>query len=275
VVVLATAASAQEPPAYKALYEQAEYERALVVLSPIESVEAYQYRALCLLALGRPADATTVIRKLVLAAPDFSPSASEVPPRFVDMVTEARKALLPTLAKQAFADGRERFNEKRHEEAISQFTRVLTLAADPAFGDTAIAADLKTLAEGYMALARKEMAPPPPPVPVAEPRPIEQAAKPVEPPPPPKIVQAVAVVAPVPPVPSNLVGRLGPRVSVRLSIDAEGRVTAAEIVESSHPVYDRLILQATREWRYTPATINGSPIQSEQAVTFETTQTNR
>ena len=39
--------------------------------------------------------------------------------------------------------------------------------------------------------------------------------------------------------------------------------------ESVHPRYDRIVAQATRDWRYTPATRNGVPIPSEQVVTIQ------
>ena len=38
---------------YKTLYAGAEYDKALEVVASLDSVEAQQYKALCLLALGR------------------------------------------------------------------------------------------------------------------------------------------------------------------------------------------------------------------------------
>ena len=43
----------------------------------------------------------------------------------------------------------------------------------------------------------------------------------------------------------------------------------ATVKESAHPRYDRIVTQATRNWRYTPATRNGIPIPSEQVVTIQ------
>jgi TonB family protein len=274
VCLLASGAAAQDAAAdYKALYAEAEYERALVMLSPLDTLEAYQYRALCLLALGRPVEATNAVKKLIMASPEFVASAEEAPPRFVELVAVTRKALLPVIARQAFAEGRERFGNKQNDDAIKQFTLVLTLASDPGFGDAATAQDLKTLAQGFIDLAKATAAPPPKPAPAVETpieKPIETAVETPPPPVPPRVTQAVSVVQTVPPVPSNLLGRLGARLMIRVSIDSTGKVTSATVTQSAHPLYDRLVVQATREWRYTPATVNGTPIPSEQAVTFQT-----
>ena len=54
--------------------------------------------------------------------------------------------------------------------------------------------------------------------------------------------------------------------AVRVSIDATGRVTAAEIQKSVNPSYDRMLLEASKAWRYRPATFNGEPVPSEKIV---------
>jgi TonB family protein len=56
---------------------------------------------------------------------------------------------------------------------------------------------------------------------------------------------------------------------VVVQIDVSGRVTNTTIKESAHPRYDRMISIAARDWRYTPATRNGTPIPSEQVVTIQ------
>jgi TonB family protein len=54
--------------------------------------------------------------------------------------------------------------------------------------------------------------------------------------------------------------------SVRVGISAAGRVESADIVQSVHPGYDRLLLQAARAWEYQAATSDGVPVASEQLV---------
>jgi TonB family protein len=58
-------------------------------------------------------------------------------------------------------------------------------------------------------------------------------------------------------------------VSVRVIIGTNGKVTQATIERSSHPIYDRLVLQAARDWVYQPATMNGRPVTAEKVVTVQ------
>jgi TonB family protein len=55
---------------------------------------------------------------------------------------------------------------------------------------------------------------------------------------------------------------------VRVLIGADGKVLSASMQQSSHPLYDRLVLQAARDWLYRPATLNGRPVPSEKIVTI-------
>ena len=49
---------------------------------------------------------------LIASAPTFEPSAEDVPPRFVSLVSEAKKRLLPSIARQTFAEAREQFERR-------------------------------------------------------------------------------------------------------------------------------------------------------------------
>jgi tetratricopeptide (TPR) repeat protein len=255
---------------FKALYAAAEYDKALEVVASLDGLEAQQYKALCLLALGRTADASTAIESLVNASPTFIPSSEDAPPRFVELVTKVRQKLLPTVARRVFTEGRERFNEKQNEEAVKRFSLVLTLLKDPAFTDLNAKQDLETLATGFMDLAK------------AATTPVKVVAAPAEaiPPPsaapspaaiavPPKVVPPIALVQTVPPMPTDIAARPGAKLVLVVQIDAAGRVTAANVKESAHPRYDRIVALATRDWRYTPATLNGLAIASEQIVTIQ------
>ena len=53
---------------------------------------------------------------------------------------------------------------------------------------------------------------------------------------------------------------------MKVTIDANGNVTAATMSPSVYPPYDRLILTAAREWTYRPATLDGQPVASERLV---------
>ena len=255
---------------FKGLYAAAEYDKALEVIASLDTLEAQQYKALCLLALGRTADASTAIESLVNASPTFIPSSDDAPPRFVELVTKVRTKLLPAIARREFIQGRDRFNEKQNEQALKHFSLVLTLLKDPAFTDANTKQDLETLATGFSDLAKAATTPvkvaAAPPEPVAPPAAPAPAGGTVVPP---KVVPPVALVQTVPPMPSDIAARAGAKLVMVVQIDAAGRVTAATVKESAHPRYDRLVALATREWRYTPATLNGLAIASEQTVTIQ------
>lgn len=261
-------AAAQEPLAKaKALYDSAAYEEALTVLGPVNLPEAHQYKALCMLALGRAQDATGAVETLVTATPTFEPSVDEVPPRFVTLVSEAKKKLLPGIARRTFTEGREQFRGGDREEALKKFDLVLTLTASPVLKDTPDAEDLRTLASGFIELARAtaaarpEPAKAPEPVKVTEPAPSAAAM--------PEVVQPTAIRQPIPPIPSGLNGLGSPTASVRVEIGADGKVLGAVMQQSAHPLYDRIVLQAARDWLYTPATLNGRAVPSEKVVTIQ------
>jgi TonB family protein len=267
IVCVATSAAAQGSDVdYKSLYAAAEYDKALAVAAPLDTLEAQQYEALCLLALGRQADASATIEALVNAAPTFIPSSEDAPPRFVDLVTKIRQKMLPVIARRVFSEGREFYADKRNDEAILRFSLVLKLLSDPSFTDTNARQDLETLAQGFIDLATATAVPV---VAAAPPPPAEEPAPAALPTAPPKVTQPVALVQQVPPMPLDIAARSSPRLIIVVQIDVAGRVTSAAIKESAHPRYDRMVSIAARDWRYTPATRNGAPIPSEQVVTIQ------
>jgi tetratricopeptide (TPR) repeat protein len=262
---LAVTASAQEPLAKaKALYDAAAYEEALTVLGPAQAPEAQQYKALCLLALGRSQDAAGAVETLVSTQPTFEPSAEDVPPRFVTLVSQAKRKLLPAIARRTFAEARDQFKNGAREEALHKFDLVVLLASSSPFKETSDAEDLRTLSSGFIELARAS-------------EPVKQEVKAqeprvVQPPPPavvPEVIQPVALRQVIPPVPTDVTGRAGPSASVRVEIGVDGKVTVATIQQSAHPLYDQLLVQAARQWTYTPASLNGRAIPSEKIVTVQ------
>ena len=263
---IAATAGAQEPlTKAKALYDAAAYEEALTLLGPVQIPEAQQYKALCMLALGRPQDAAGAVELLVSASPTFEPSAEDVPPRFVSLVSDAKRKLLPTIARRTFNDARDQYKSGAREDALQKFDLVLTLAGTSPFKETTDAEDLRTLASGFIELARAAAPPKPEPkalAPRAEEQPAPAAA-------PPDVIQPVAIKQTIPPVPQAVVGRGGPVSSVRVQIGVDGKVVNAVIEQAAHPVYDRLLLVAAREWIFSPATMNGRPVVSEKLVSVQ------
>jgi TonB family protein len=59
-------------------------------------------------------------------------------------------------------------------------------------------------------------------------------------------------------------------VIVEISIDADGRVTAAEVLRPN-PLLEAAALRAVREWRFEPALLNGKPVSvtMTEVVRFE------
>jgi TonB family protein len=288
VVLLCAAAtvSAQEPLAKaKALYDAANYEEALTVLAPVHEPEAQQYRALCMLALGRAKDATGEVDSLIASAPTFEPSTEDVPPRFVSLISDAKKRLIPGIARKTFNEARDEYKSGDRAQAVKKFDLVLTLASTSGFKDTSDAEDLRTLAAGFIELAsastprRPEPKAPTPDLRVAEatpaaalPAPTTATAPPSSgkvPAPSPEVSQPVVVRQTIPAIPSGIGGLANPTASVRVEIGTDGRVVNASMQQSAHPLYDRLVLQAAREWLYTPATLNGRAVPSEKVVTIQ------
>jgi TonB family protein len=84
----------------------------------------------------------------------------------------------------------------------------------------------------------------------------------------PGFVPAVPISQTVPPWQpgSGIVAQLQFSGAVRVTIDANGKVTAAVMEPSVYPPYDRQVLAATQNWAYRPATLNGQPVASERLV---------
>ena len=283
--------SAQEPlTKAKALYDAANYEDSLTLLAPVQEPEAQQYRALCLLALGRSQDASNEVDSLIASAPTFEPSAEDVSPRFVSLVSDAKKRLLPGIARKTFNEARDQFKSGDRAGAAKKFDLVVTLAATDGFKDTSEAEDLRTLASGFIELAdarpqprqeQKATAPAPPktaeatapsPIPTTTTVPPSSVAAPSSSGThltPTEVSQPVVVRQIIPAIPSGIAGMGSPTASVRVEIGTDGHVISASMQQSAHPLYDRLVLQAAHEWLYTPAMLNGRPVPSEKVVTIQ------
>ena len=51
-----------------------------------------------------------------------------------------------------------------------------------------------------------------------------------------------------------------------LVIDETGAVQEATVRLSIHPVYDALVITASRRWKYMPATRNGVPVRYRKSI---------
>ena len=284
VLLAATSAFAQDRDlaAARDLYASAAYDDALVVLNRLrasdhpasQSRAIEQYRAFCLLALGRSADAEQAIEAVVAAEPTFQPGESDASPRIRSAFTTVRRRMLPSLIQQKYAQAKAAFDRKDFASASDGFAQVLSALGDPDVSAEAKQpplADMRTLALGFQELAVKATAPPPPPPPPPPPAPIAAPAPPPAPATPrvytggeTGIVPPTAVNQTLPPFPGQVMiprsGRLD------LVIDEIGAVESAIMSGSVSPAYDLMVLTATKTWRYKPATLNGMPVKFRKTV---------
>jgi TonB family protein len=295
MVVLTAAAAAGQDSLSRArdLYAGASYEDALVLLNRLrasgprsdEIATIDQYRAFCLLALGRAADAEQAIEAVVAAEPSYQPSGSEVSPRVRSAFTDVRRRMLPALVQQRYATARAAFDRKDFVQATAGFKQVLDFLGAPDLASTASApplSDLKTLALGFYDLSASAAAPPPPPLPPPpSPVAIEPAPVPVPAPAPviavpsprriygpndPGVVAPVAVRQSLPAFPVQTTAMRSTSGSIDVLIDETGVVEMATMSASVNPLYDRLALAAARKWQFKAASLNGVPVKFRKTV---------
>src|SRR3954447_17438684 len=185
----AAGASAQDADlgAARDLYASAAYDDALAVLNRLRSAAhppgqartIEQYRAFCLLALGRTADAEQAIEAVVVSDPSYQPSEGDVSPRVRSAFADVRRRMLPAIIQQQYARAKAAFDKKDYSVAAAGFSQVLVMLTDGSVAADAMQpplSDLRTLAVGFEELSSKAAAPPPPP-----PAPVVVAAPPAVP----------------------------------------------------------------------------------------------
>ena len=267
--------------AARELYTSAAYEDALKMLEELragaQTREDRQaiglYRILCLVAVGRGAEADQAIETLVSQEPLYRPSTDDLSPRMRTAFTDARKRLLPTIIQQQYRDAKAAYDRQEHEAAAKSFALVLEGLADPEIAQAAAQpplADLGTLARGFHDLSVKAAAPPPP-LPSAAP-----------------IVLTVPSAAPardflrtytiddrdvVGPTPvrqtlPRFSGRVPSAASgiIDVLINALGTVESATLRVPVDPRYDNQLLAAAERWQYKPATVEGVPVKFLKSV---------
>lgn len=265
------AAQAQDPLGpVRLLYASAEYEEALTAISRLKEegpgggVEIDRYRVLCLIALGRSAEADQAIETIVNADPLYQPAPADAAPRVRAAFSEVRQRLLPALVRRLYGDAKSAYDRKQFAEAVPLLEKTLRVLDDPALEAQPELADLRVLASGFLDLTKIAANP------SAAPGPGAAAASRMAGVPalPPAIVSDPLVVRQdLPPwtIPGS--GARGEfRGAVEVDIDEQGDVTLATIVDSVHPVYDRILLTAARNWKYEPARRNGQAVKSRKRI---------
>lgn len=277
LVLTATAVQAQDGDlaAARDLYASAAYDDALSVLNRLRASDPQgnqsraieQYRAFCLLALDRTADAEQAIEAAVAADPSYHPGDSDMSPRVRTAFTTVRRRMLPAIIQQRYAQAKAAFDQKDFAAAAGGFRQVVATLADPDVEPEAAKpplSDLRVLAIGFEELSVKAAAPPPPPPPAPVVAPPAPAPPRVYANSDPNVVAPVIVNQSLPRFPGLVtaphIGRLD------VVINEAGTVESAAMSGSVTPAYDALAIAATRNWCFKPATVNGAPVKFRKVV---------
>jgi hypothetical protein len=275
LIAAAGRVDAQSLDAARELYASAEYDRALTMLDgllagdlPLEAKrDVEMYRVLCLVATGKDAAAEGVIASLVSLDPLYRPSA-DLPPRVRTTFSDTRKRMLPSAVQTAYQSAKAAFEFKDYETAERGFAQVLAVLADPDVADQATQSplrDLQMLAKGFHELSVKAQTPPepvvapPPPAPVVPELPPAPRADKVYTPDDRNVVPPIVVNQRIPSFPGPI--RTPQTGIIEVLIDRSGAVESASMLAPISPQFDRLALNAARDWEYYPARLDGVPVK--------------
>jgi len=173
----------------RSLYASAAYDEALTVLdqlsgtaAPDDPTSIAAYRVYCLLALDRQEEARALIDRLLHQSPFFVPSADEAPPKIQAIFRDVRRATLPKIARERYADAKAAF-ERKDPLTARQFDDLLTLLDDPDLREWSAASDLRAVASAFRDLTKAvAVAVATPASPAPEARPAEFRSQPMLPP---------------------------------------------------------------------------------------------
>jgi hypothetical protein len=278
LLLWAGAAGAQDTlAAARQLYGSASYDEALAMLDRLKTGGAGdpaaasvidQYRAYCLLAVGRQPDAERAIESMVAANPAFRPDDA-VSPRLQSVFRDVRRRVLPGVVRQRYVGAKASFDQKAYQAAVDQFDAVLRLleAPDVIATDPALA-DLRTVAVGFRDLAKAAAAPAAVPSPAGPAAPSSPG-----PPSPPACYTAadIGVTAPavikqnVPPWPPGIPMPTS-RAVLDIVVNERGAVESVVVRQSIVPWYDELLVEQAKRWTYKPATRNGAPVKYRKLI---------
>lgn len=125
--------------------------------------------------------------------------------------------------------------------------------------------DLRTLATGFRELSVRAATPEPPPAPVVAPAPV-RVRKEIYSAPEPGLILPVTLNQVLPPFPLGNGMATGGLLEV--VIDQTGVVESATMRSSVNPRYDMNVLNATKNWKYQPALMDGTPVKFRKLITI-------
>jgi hypothetical protein len=265
------------------LYSAAAYDDALNAFNKLRTADrreeagvVEQYRALCLMALGRRSEADAAIEAAVTADPFAQPAENEVSPRVRAAFRDVRRRVLPAVIARLYTDARAAFAAK-DPSAVQRFKQVIALIADPDLQSVAgqpPLSEMRTMAADFMVLstpaapvaapplpARAQLAPARPSTTVA-PRDLARiyGAEDV------MVVPPIAVRQSFAPMADVFSLRPG---TVEIVIDETGTVVAATTRVPVNGVYDRLALATAKSWRYRPAMLDGAAVKYRLVIQLQ------
>jgi hypothetical protein len=279
--------------AAKDLYASAAFEEALSILSRLDGGAANapdidrqidEYRAFCLYALGRTAEAESILESIIRKEPMTRLDAADASPRIETMFTNVRKRLLPSLIRERFQAVRGALNKNDFGSAephLAEARLMITEAENLGVKDEGLA-DLGVLVDGFLQMIRstaeerrtspaRTASPPADAAVVAappQPQPLPAPAEPGDEP-----IYSVADEGVSPPValnqhvPSMTQAMLQITRSLRTSgileivIDENGAVVDTIVRRSLTPSFDTLLVRAAHYWKYRPAMKDGVPVR--------------
>jgi TonB family protein len=200
-------------------------------------------------------------------------------PKLVAVFQTTRTRTLPDLARKMFASAKDSFEKKDLTEASSQFSDLLKVLAAPELAKASELADLRMLADGFAKLTEQQLvaekAAPPPSAP-ARSAATTSASTATAAAPPPRVygVDDDGIVPPVAQVqtmpmwtpPNDNFRRVTFTGSIEVVIDERGSVESARMSQPLNAVYDQLLLSAAKNWRYTPAMLQGQPVKYRRQI---------
>jgi TonB family protein len=275
----------------KALYESADYERALEVLQQIDAAtsppeqlrEAAVYRGLCLLALNRSADAEHAIQQLLERDPFYVPG-TDITPRMRGIVDDVRERVRPMLVREHYKAGKQQFDNGNAAAALDEFRFVLRLIDEaPAADVKASFDDIRMVASGFRDLADRSR--PAAAAPASAAAPVTTGGPVMAPPVadkgkgavgptsiPPTIIPPTTIRQYFPPLSGAAITAmrrgLSPVGQIEVVIDEQGNVASARLIKGAYLPYDVQLLSAARDWKYRPATKDGTPVRFVKLVDF-------
>jgi hypothetical protein len=261
------------------LYTSAAYEDALAVLNRLEPhvqeserLVVHQYRAFCLVALRRTTEADKAIEAVLFEEPSYSPGVADASPRILSAFESGRQRVLPGIMQRKYAHAKASFDRQEFAGALAEFDQVLKVLNSAEVADAASRpplSDLRALATGFRDLSARAI-PPPAPAPAQAPVPPPPSAAPTftavrvynagEP----RVSPPVIIRQDMPPLPAGIVFT-GQGV-LEVIINEAGFVETAVIRAGIDPRYDRLVVAATRLWRFQPAMVGTTPVKFRKII---------